>query len=1337
MSISQSSTRRSSRHASSARSYREVDEDDGDDGSAMDGDNSAAIDADDAASQRPRGRKRRSNESSAASAAADEYADDDEKLPSKKRVKQTRKGKQTARASPDADEAAAANGVDAEELEGDDGTFTAEDRYVEDAQEQRQYTLEELGDDSDIHLEAVTDDVRAGEAEEEEKESRGAREPEAGVIIRVKLTNFMIHQKFTIDFNPHVTFIHGHNGSRFRTLHHLTSPLHCPIHIQPLPLTALVLPLCCVVWWVVGGKSAVLVALQCVFGARALDTNRGSTVAQLIRVGAANRQAEVEVHFHNSHDLPWQPATLNGKEFTSTLPAVLRLRRVWRARMDSAVLSTGMSNKYELWWDEAWHKIRADDLQQLVQYFNIQVSNPCVILTQERSKKFLAQGDHRDKYKFFVEATQLDKLKEKHNEGLRRVQAMVEEISGGKQSLGRMEKEREQLREWVTRKQMKDEAKRTLDTVRALEAWARWKERRDERDRQQQTIEGLEQQKQQLSAELQGLELDQGQFEEEKRKRMEEVHRRMAELEAAKRVTADALAKVEAHKVKARQAVNRMEALSKKRERGQRELERKEAEIEQVRTEMEEQNATAENERIRKVTELEEERKRNEASKADLLRGYGELRHQMSTTDERMKKCQQDERGSVERLRELETQLQSFRAAQQRGGSRFGARTAELRAAIQRRQSQFSALPLGPLGDFMQISKADELYLTAIESCITKAGLCAYVVSSVRDRGALKAVFREVLGAGDREWPMIIVQPKRAVKQYDDPAKRGQPYPLAPHRRVLDCMQVDDPWVYNTLVDQKEVEMSVVYPRNGRDAHDTIAGAYQLLSQLKGSPHFRAIYTENGVKLAPKGESTTKHTEYKGRLLAADLREEIVRVEKAREDGRKEMEHHRAQRERLARDRRDVEVQMRHAMDSVKKVDVAIAELQQALEEVEREQRGVRREEDVVHLQRERERFIAEVGELDAQLSDAKDEAQRINIVREEAMERLRAAEGAEEAAEGRVTEARQWVDQFASSRAELKASLEQKQQKLRGLTERHAKVSTHVQAETAALAEEETSLLSEYGRVSVDDVVKSRDAYTREVKKAELRLQEVVAKIQAMAKRGGKRAAAAKDVDIDRMALQFEQQSKACDELATRLQRLEGDSKWLSTAMKKRQAKWAEYRQRLGERLQAMYQLYLSKSHKAGTIILDHDQETLDIPRVQDMAVKEERSDTSASRTQQQQRLPASAAPSPSSSASNSSKTMSGGEKSIITVAFLMSLWRSVDCPWRAMDEFDVFQDSINRATSMDLLIRGAAHTPSRQFLFLTPLDVTGVLRPGVSVKEMPKVDDTQQTLPYLGDGN
>ena len=64
----------------------------------------------------------------------------------------------------------------------------------------------------------------------------------------------------------------------------------------------------------------------------------------------------------------------------------------------------------------------------------------------------------------------------------------------------------------------------------------------------------------------------------------------------------------------------------------------------------------------------------------------------------------------------------------------------------------------------------------------------------------------------------------------------------------------------------------------------------------------------------------------------------------------------------------------------------------------------------------------------------------------------------------------------------------------------------------------------------------------------------------------------------------------------------------------------------------------------------------------------------------------------------------LAGGEKSYTTVAFALALGEWTQSPFRAMDEFDVFMDAINRRVAMENLFSNSLEHPELQFIFLTP---------------------------------
>lgn len=52
-----------------------------------------------------------------------------------------------------------------------------------------------------------------------------------------------------------------------------------------------------------------------------------------------------------------------------------------------------------------------NELNEILDQFNIQINNPCAILMQDTSRQFLTTQSAKDKYKFFSKATQLEQMK--------------------------------------------------------------------------------------------------------------------------------------------------------------------------------------------------------------------------------------------------------------------------------------------------------------------------------------------------------------------------------------------------------------------------------------------------------------------------------------------------------------------------------------------------------------------------------------------------------------------------------------------------------------------------------------------------------------------------------------------------------------------------------------------------------------------------------------------------------------------------------------------------------------------------------------------------------------
>jgi chromosome segregation ATPase len=83
----------------------------------------------------------------------------------------------------------------------------------------------------------------------------------------------------------------------------------------------------------------------------------------------------------------------------------------------------------------------------------------------------------------------------------------------------------------------------------------------------------------------------------------------------------------------------------------------------------------------------------------------------------------------------------------------------------------------------------------------------------------------------------------------------------------------------------------------------------------------------------------------------------------------------------------------------------------------------------------------------------------------------------------------------------------------------------------------------------------------------------------------------------------------------------------------------------------------------------------------------------------------------------SKDTRTLSGGERSFSTLCFVISIFQQISSPFMAMDEFDIFMDSVNRRISTQLLLNLAQKAKSKQFLFISPHDIS-MFEPSESVR-------------------
>ncbi|KAL5718364.1 hypothetical protein ACHQM5_011431 [Ranunculus cassubicifolius] len=1026
-------------------------------------------------------------------------------------------------------------------------------------------------------------------------------QPLAGIVTKIKLENFMCHSSLEIDLGECVNFITGQNGS---------------------------------------GKSAILTALCVAFGCRARGTQRASSLKDFIKTGCSH--AVVHVEIKNQGEDAFKPDAYGG---------VIVIERRISETTSSTVLKDHQGRKVAS---------RKEELHELVEHFNIDVENPCVIMSQDKSREFLHSGNDKEKFKFFFKATLLQQVYDlllNIHQKLNDAKAQVDELES---SIRPIIKELTELQEKIKSMEHVEEIVQNLQQLKKKLAWS-WVYDVDKQIEEH--AAKLEKLKERVPTCQLKIDRQLAKVEELK----EHLSKKKAQVSSMMETTSELKKKKEELRQNLSSATKEKLELEeekfRKRNQIQKVVERVKLLEKQV-TDIQEQHlkdTQAEEFQMEEVLKgLQDEVDIVKSSITRLKEEENSLSEQLAVATSRIESIVSEIQDNERRHRDSVNQIDKLRQHQSNQVTAFGGdKVLQLLRKIEENHRRFTMPPIGPIGSHVKLK--DDAWGIAAESAIGKI-LNAFIVTNHKD----SLVLRECAKMAYYHHLQIIIydfsRPKLNIPNHMLPDTR--------HPTTFSQIITDNPTVSNVLVDMVGAERQVLV--KDYDVGKAVA-FHQRIQNLK------EVYTSDGTKMFARGSVQT--------TLPPMKRNRASRLCGSYDD----------QIQKFENDALKFEEQVHHGRGRKRDADQAFKELNTRYNNVKKQRESkerdlIRKDLDVQDLRntlsaQASSSSASNVDELSQEISKLQDEIQE----KESLLERYQDV----------MTEAEAKVK-------DLKLSFEQ-------LCE-----STKHDIEAFAEAEQELMLIED--NFAVEEKAKShyelvmQTKVLPDIKTAEVQYQELQANRQESCKKasvicseselealGGCQGSTPEvlSAQIRRLNQTLQQENRRHPEsiddlralhakkkrkISRRQETYESFREKLKVCHEAIDSRWSKFHRNaslLKRQLTWKFNEHLGKKGISGHIKISYEDKTLTV----------------------EVKMPQDA----SSNTVRDTRGLSGGERSFSTLCFALALHDMTEAPFRAMDEFDVFMDAVSRKISLDTLVEFALMNGS-QWIFITPHDISMV---------------------------
>ncbi|KAF9563561.1 P-loop containing nucleoside triphosphate hydrolase protein [Agrocybe pediades] len=912
---------------------------------------------------------------------------------------------------------------------------------------------------------------------------------------------------------------------------------------------------------------------------------------------------------------------------------------------------------------------RKAELDLICGHFNIHVENPVTILRQGASQKLLKNSTPQYKYKQFIEGTFLEQLRQDYDQAQLDIDTIQKLIETKKEYGEALKKRQETLRDEYRDALDAQDLRGRRTRLEREKAWALANEKEAELEKSFQDVASSEVRLEQLNAELEGAV---NAFEETSNKIAEEnaVHDEIKQVMDGILKQRAALQKTAAEKKKA------LGKLKDDEREIQSSIDTTKGQAAEIDRQISQESETLglatkqrKEERRKEIQEMQNKIEEMETLRVTLQDDITQSQGQVNAACNAQQAKKAEFEVLQKQLKDLDKAYQDFTSQIIDPLKQYGRNIRQILDEIDKRR-WVGPKPIGPLGLFVKLR--DIRYGDVMRQFIGSI-LCSFVAFHGNDQEALRKIVRR---AGNPKTKIMTCS--------GDLFDFSQGEPPATYLTALRLLEINDPRVERILIDFVSVERTYVAP--------TRKEADNVLKERGGKTN--VAISADSFKVTRWSDGGSKSDPYPA-LNPRDYRYQLFRHQDDPTVRQREMEEERTRVLKL----------LEPIVEEGKAIDVNIASANRQLSEVQARanhlSKQIRDAENTLNMriQEDQEDSPVTLAGLESLQQDYADsirslEEQRSHITRKkdelipELMEVQRSIESLKKDADAQE-ENRKEVQLRIEDKAVARLSAQRNKEHYEGKKKEEETKLRNLRALSDAKVKEFEDLRNQAASLG-DETDKSRRSL-RQVEADLASLNNTLSRYESRVRK-----------PIEQIKRELETVKKEFKEYTVTWEGLYLLSEALKESLIVRRFRWCKFLAYKSIQCKNEFMKSFSTRGYFGQMIFDHVAGTLEL-RVQ---TDSDALDETQKSVAEQKKDP---------------KALSGGEKSLATLCFLLSLWQVCAMPVTCLDEFDVCMDGENRKVAIKMLI-DAAKSAGRQTLIITPLSIENIHSqpPMVVIKQM-----------------